>query len=217
MPTPAFDSYVSDPANPVPYRHRPIRLNRRMDHVARRGSALRPAAAGRADWVSEPLATDLTISGRIVAHLFAASSGTDSDWVVKLIDVYPEKYEPDPEMGGYQLMIAGDVLRARYRRGFEKPAPMTPNAVEHYQIGVSRPTIMSSGRGIGSWCRCRARGSRSSTAIPSVRAEYLPRAAVGFPCGHPASVPLGLAGIVHRPSDREREPRAALTIAHSAS
>jgi putative CocE/NonD family hydrolase len=84
--------------------------------------------------VSEPLASDLTISGKIVAHLFASSSGTDSDWVVKLIDVYPDTYAADPEMGGYQLMIAGDVLRARYRHSLEKPEPLRPDAVEHYQI-----------------------------------------------------------------------------------
>jgi uncharacterized protein len=131
---PAFDSYVSDPANPVPYRPRPIRLNAGWStwlvedqrFVHRRPDVL--------DWVSEPLASDLTISGRIAAHLFAASSGTDSDWIVKVIDVYPEQYPADPDMGGYQLMIAGDVSRARYRKSLEKPAPLTPNAVEHYQI-----------------------------------------------------------------------------------
>jgi len=129
-----FDSYVSDPASPVPYRPRPIRLNAGWStwlvedqrFVHRRPDVL--------DWVTEPLATDLTISGKIVAHLFASSSGTDSDWIVKLIDVYPEKYAADPEMGGYQLMIAGDVFRARYRRSFEKPEPLTPDTVEHYQI-----------------------------------------------------------------------------------
>lgn len=131
---PAFDSYVADPASPVPYRPRPIRLNAGWStwlvedqrFVHRRPDVL--------DWVSEPLTTDLTISGQIVAHLFASSSGTDSDWIVKLIDVYPEKYAGDPEMGGYQLMIAGDVFRARYRRSFEKPEPLSPGAVEHYQI-----------------------------------------------------------------------------------
>jgi hypothetical protein len=130
----AFDSYVADPASPVPYRPRPIRLNAGWStwlvedqrFVHRRPDVL--------DWVSEPLASDLTISGKIVAHLFASSSGTDSDWIVKLIDVYPEKYAADPDMGGYQLMIAGDVFRARYRRSFEKPEPLTPDAVEHYRI-----------------------------------------------------------------------------------
>jgi putative CocE/NonD family hydrolase len=132
--SPAFDSYVADPENPVPYRPRPIRLGtgwttwlvEDQRFVHRRPDVL--------DWVSEPLASDVTVSGKIAAHLFASSSGTDSDWIVKLIDVYPEKYAADPEMGGYQLMIAGDVFRARYRRSFEKPEPLKPGAVEHYQI-----------------------------------------------------------------------------------
>jgi uncharacterized protein len=63
------------------------------------------------------------------------SSRTDSDWIVKLIDVYPEKYDPDPKMGGFQLMIAGDVTRGRYRKSFEKPEPIAANAVERYEIG----------------------------------------------------------------------------------
>ncbi len=132
---PAFDSYVSDPASPVPYRSRPIRLNAGWStwlvedqrFVHRRPDVL--------DWVSETLPSAVTVSGKIVAHLFASSSGTDSDWIVKLIDVFPEQYAGDPEMGGYQLMIAGDVFRARYRRGFEKPEPLSPDAVEHYQLG----------------------------------------------------------------------------------
>ena len=131
---PAFDSYVADPASPVPYRPRPIRLNvgwstwlvEDQRFVHRRPDVL--------DWVSDPLQSSLTVSGKIVAHLYASSTGTDSDWIAKLIDVYPEKYAADPEMGGYQLMIAGDVFRARYRRSFEKPEPLTPGAVEHYQI-----------------------------------------------------------------------------------
>jgi putative CocE/NonD family hydrolase len=132
--SPAFDTYVADPDNPVPYRPRPIRLNtgwttwlvEDQRFVHRRPDVL--------DWVSEPLASDLTVSGKIAAHLFASSSGTDSDWIVKLIDVYPEMYAADPDMGGYQLMIAGDVFRARYRRSFENPEPLKPDAVERYQI-----------------------------------------------------------------------------------
>lgn len=131
----AHDSYISDPANPVPYRHRPIQVRsgwstwlvedqRFVDH--------RPDVL---TFVTEPLTNDLTVSGRIFANLFASTTGTDSDWIVKLIDVYPEEYEPDPTMGGYQLMIAGDVFRGRYRRSFEKPEPITANAVFHYQIG----------------------------------------------------------------------------------
>jgi uncharacterized protein len=85
-------------------------------------------------WVSEPLTNDVVVSGRIIANLFASTTGTDSDWIVKLINVYPEKYELDPKMSGYQLMIASDVFRGRYRQSFEKPSPIAPNAVLPYQI-----------------------------------------------------------------------------------
>jgi len=133
--TPASDSYVSDPANPVPYRHRPIEVRsgwttwlvedqRFVDH--------RPDVL---TWESEPLKDDVVISGKVIANLFASTSGTDSDWIVKLIDVYPEKYAADPKMAGYQLMIAGDVFRGRYHTSFEKAAPLVPNSVVHYEIG----------------------------------------------------------------------------------
>jgi uncharacterized protein len=132
---PAFDSYVSDPATPVPYRPRPIRVNsgwatwlvEDQRFVHKRPDVL--------DWVTAPLATDTIVSGKIVANLFASSTGTDSDWIVKVIDVYPDKYAADAEMGGYQLMVAGDVFRARYRKSFEKPEPLKPDAVERYEIG----------------------------------------------------------------------------------
>jgi putative CocE/NonD family hydrolase len=131
----AFDSYVSDPANPVPYRHRPVEVRsgwttwlvedqRFVDH--------RPDVL---TWTTEPLKDDVVVSGKVVANLFASTSGTDSDWIVKVIDVYPEKYEPDPKLGGYELMIAGDVFRGRYRRSFEKPEPIVRNAVRRYEIG----------------------------------------------------------------------------------
>jgi putative CocE/NonD family hydrolase len=131
----AFDSYVSDPANPVPYRKRPIELRsgwttwlvEDQRFVHRRPDVL--------SWTSEPLTDDVIVSGKIVANLFASTTGTDSDWIVKLIDVYPEKYEPDPKMGGYQLMIAGDVFRGRYRKSFEKSEPIPANTVQHYKIG----------------------------------------------------------------------------------
>lgn len=130
----AFRSYVSDPANPVPYRHRPIEVRsgwttwlvedqRFVDH--------RPDVL---TWVSEPLKEDVSVSGTIIANLFASTTGTDSDWIVKVIDVYPEKYAPDPKMGGYELMIAGDVFRGRYHDSFEKPEPLEPNSVGHYEI-----------------------------------------------------------------------------------
>jgi putative CocE/NonD family hydrolase len=132
---PESDTYVSDPDNPVPYRPRPIRLGagwgtwlvEDQRFVDRRPDVL--------TWVTEPLEDDLTVSGKVIANLFASTSGTDSDWIVKLIDVYPEKFEADPTMGGYQLMIASDVFRGRYRKSFERPEPIEANAVLQYQIG----------------------------------------------------------------------------------
>ncbi len=137
---PAFDSYVSDPAHPVPYRSRPIEetygpgsrwytwLTEDQRFVQQRPDVL--------SWETEPLKDDVTVTGDIVAHLFASTSGTDSDWIVKLIDVYPEDYPKDPKMGGYQLMIADEVFRGRFRDSFEKPEPITANKVNEYVIDL---------------------------------------------------------------------------------
>jgi len=76
------------------------------------------------------------VSGDIVAHLFASTTGSDSDWIVKLIDVYPEKYDAKPAMAGYELMIADEVLRGRFRKSFEKPAAITPNHVTAFTIDL---------------------------------------------------------------------------------
>src|SRR5260370_4411322 len=135
-----FDSYLSDPAHPVPYRHRPIEatyggasgwapwLVEDQRFVHERPDVL--------SWETETLQNDLVIAGDIVAHLFASTTGTDGDWIVKLIDVYPEKGQKDPQMNGYQLMIANEVLRGRFRNGFEKPQPVTPNQVTPFTIGL---------------------------------------------------------------------------------
>jgi putative CocE/NonD family hydrolase len=131
----AFDSYVSDPANPVPYRPRPIQVRsgwttwlvedqRFVDH--------RPDVL---TFESDPLNDDVTISGKVAANIFASTSGTDSDWIVKVIDVYPEKFESDQTMSGFQLMIAGDVFRGRYLKSFEKPEALVANSINRYQIG----------------------------------------------------------------------------------
>jgi uncharacterized protein len=130
----AFDSYISDPASPVPYRPRPIQVRsgwpvwlvEDQRFVDRRPDVL--------TFESETLNEDVTVSGRIVANIFASTAGTDSDWIVKLIDVYPDQYETDPSMSGYQLMIAGDVFRGRYLKSFEKPEPLMANAIYHYTI-----------------------------------------------------------------------------------
>ncbi|MEJ2206280.1 MAG: CocE/NonD family hydrolase [Gemmatimonadota bacterium] len=131
---PAFDSYVSDPANPVPYRPRPIRLRRGWSTWQVEDQRFVDGRPDVLTWVSEPLSDDVTVSGSIVARLFASTSGTDSDWVVKLIDVYPEGYAEDPDMSGFQLMIAGDVFRARYRTSFERPEPVPADSALPYEI-----------------------------------------------------------------------------------
>ena len=134
-----FDGYVSDPARPVPYRRRPIEPtypgpgwplwlveDQRFVH-------LRPDVLS---WETDPLNEDVAVTGDIVAHLYASTSGTDSDWIVKLIDVYPEDYPKDPSMGGYQLMVADEVLRARFRNSFERPEPVVPGQVTEYSIDL---------------------------------------------------------------------------------
>ncbi len=137
----AFDSYISDPEHPVPYRPRPIEptYDPRGSGWAtwlvgdQRFAHLRPDVLS---WETGPLADDVTVTGQILACLFASTTGTDSDWIVKLIDVYPEDYPPDPSMGGYQLIIADEVFRGRFRTSFEKPEPLVPGAVTDFTIDL---------------------------------------------------------------------------------
>ncbi len=94
---------------------------------------------GRSDVLSfetQPLTEDVTIAGDIAAHLVVATSGTDSDWVVKLIDVYPESGMTDPKLNGWELMVANDVFRGRYRDGWNKPKPFEPNRPTHVDIDL---------------------------------------------------------------------------------
>ena len=137
----AFDSYISDPANPVPYRPRPVEPTYYF-----RGSGWgawlvedQRFAHRRPDvlsWETDTLTEDVTITGAVVAHLFASTTGTDSDWIVKLIDVYPEDYPKEPKLGGYQLMVANEVFRGRFRQNFERPEAIAPNKVSEYAIDM---------------------------------------------------------------------------------
>ncbi|HVP90769.1 MAG TPA: CocE/NonD family hydrolase [Terriglobales bacterium] len=137
----AADSYVSDPARPVPYRPRPVEPTYDPRGTGwytwlvgdQRFVHLRPDVLS---WETAPLAADVTVTGRIAARLFASTTGTDSDWVVKLIDVYPEDYPAEPAMGGYQLMVANEVLRGRFRTSFERPEPLVPGEVTDYTIDL---------------------------------------------------------------------------------
>ena len=83
-----------------------------------------------------PLTEPVRISGAPVVHLVASTSGTDSDWVVKLIDVYPDEVPSQPEMGGYQLAIAMDIFRGRYRESFERPQAIAPNKPLPYTFAL---------------------------------------------------------------------------------
>ncbi len=87
-------------------------------------------------WQTDPLDADVTIAGDITAHLFASTTGSDADWVVKLIDVYPDTGQADQKLNGYQLMVANDVFRGRFRKSFEHPEAITPNHVDEYVVDL---------------------------------------------------------------------------------
>jgi putative CocE/NonD family hydrolase len=125
-----FDEYTSDPAKPVPYLEK-ITIGMTPDYMTED----QRFAGRRTDvlvYQGEVLQEDLTIAGPIQVELQVSTSGTDSDWIVKLIDVYPNDY-PDPNpnptgrrMGGFQQMVRGDVMRGKFRQGFDRPQPFTP-------------------------------------------------------------------------------------------
>jgi putative CocE/NonD family hydrolase len=137
---PGYDSYISDPAHPVPYRSRPV------EETYSRGSRWRTWLTEDQRFVdnrpdvltfeTDTLENNVTVIGNLFAHLFAATSGTDADWIVKLIDVYPEHYPKEPRMGGYEFMVANDVFRGRFRKSFEKPEPIIAGKVEEYTIDL---------------------------------------------------------------------------------
>ncbi len=147
----AYREYVSDPANPVPYRQRPISPTypggdwRTWEVADQRFVENRPDVLS---WVSAPLDRDLTVTGEVSADLFASTSGTDADFVVKLIDVYPETAEKPPwnldsgpgagafakTMNGYELPVAMEVRRGRYLSSYERPTPLKPNVPIDWKI-----------------------------------------------------------------------------------
>jgi putative CocE/NonD family hydrolase len=134
----AYEEYVSDPAKPVPFRSRPIKPAG-GSYWARWLVDDQREASGRPDvlaFVSEVLDAPVKISGEPIANLIASTTGTDSDWVVKLIDVYPDEVAGQPEMGGYQLMVSGDILRGRFREGFETSKPIAANQPLRYRFGL---------------------------------------------------------------------------------
>ena len=177
---PRFDEYVSDPAKPVPYRPRPV------DEAD--GSGWRTWLVndqrfvdGRPDvltYVSEPLTKPMKLSGEPIVHLMASTSGTDSDWVVKLIDVYPDSnVKPgdtggvfpgvigtESNMSGYELPIGIDIFRGRYRTSFERPEAIKPNVPLEYKFALPlvERTILPGHRLM---VQVQSTGSRCTTAI----------------------------------------------------
>ena len=138
----AFDSYVSDPLHPVPYRHRPVDMTYPPDHPGnwytwlvqdQRFVQYRPDVL---TWESDELAEDATLAGQVTAKLFASTTGTDSDWVVKLIDEYPQKVEKDWKLSGFELMIADEIFRGRYRTAYDKPEAIVPDQITSYVIDL---------------------------------------------------------------------------------
>ncbi len=135
-----YASYTSDPAKPVPYRALPI------EATYGPGSRWRPwqvedqrFVSNRPDlvnFVMDSLTEDLTVTGKVLAHLFASTSGTDADWIVKLIDIYPDFDTKSLSMSGFQFPVAMEVFRGRFRKSFAAPLPLVPNKPEEFVIDL---------------------------------------------------------------------------------
>lgn len=182
-------AWTADPARPVPYAPRPIMgfwqgLDGSRDPRFGRAGVLwkvedQRFVADRPDvcsFATAPLDDDLVVAGRIAVRLFASTTGTDADWVVKLIDVYPEDC-PEREMGGYQLMVADDVLRGKFRNGFAAPEPAKPGAVAEYVIDLrTRNHRFRKGHRVmlqvqSSWFPLIDRNPQTFCDIPSAKAD----------------------------------------------
>jgi len=135
-----YDEYVSDPAKPVPYRQRPT-------------LAIIAADSGWGEWLvddqrhaatrtdvlvyqSEPLKEPLRVAGQPIANLYASTSGSDADWVVKIIDVWPDEVPEKPALGGYQQMLSADIFRGRFRADLAKPQALASNKALPYRIAL---------------------------------------------------------------------------------
>jgi len=155
----AFDEYVSDPAKPVPFTNDPSTTYPKAYPIEDQRFV-----ASRTDvlvYQTEPLEDDLTFAGPLKATLHVSTTGTDADWVVKLVDVYPGDFpnpEPNPadvKLGGYQQLVRGDVIRGRFRNSFEKPEPFEPG--QPARIEMNMPDV----------CHCFRRGHRVMVQVQS--------------------------------------------------
>ena len=165
--TSATASYVSDPANPIPYRHRPIQptysdgsqwynwLTEDQRFVTGRNDV--------AVFKLPVLTQNLTVTGEVVADIFAATTGTDNDLVVKLIDQYPDD-DPDPKMRGYQLITNAEIFRGRYLSGFDHPTALAPGLDPRVQVQPSRCGPRLQGRP-------HRHGRNSEHLVPALRSQ----------------------------------------------
>jgi len=141
---PAFEEYISDPAKPVPFRARPIQPMGYENGLTWSQWLVddQREASGRPDvlaFVSDVLTAAVKISGQPITNLIASTSGTDSDWVVKIVDVYPDEVAGQPGLGGYQLMISADIFRGRYRASLETATPIPSDKPLPYRFAL--PTV----------------------------------------------------------------------------
>jgi putative CocE/NonD family hydrolase len=175
-----YDEYTSDPARPVPYLP-DTAVGVPDDYMTRdqRFAARRPDVLV---YQTEPLKGDVAVAGPIGVDLWVSTSGTDSDFVVKLIDVYPKDFpDPDPgddlPMGGFQQLVRGEPFRAKFRSSFTEPAPMTPN--EPARLRFSMPDVahvFRAGHRIAvqiqsSWFPLVDRNPQTFTDIPNAKPE----------------------------------------------
>lgn len=182
----AYDEYVSDPNRPVPFvETEATDVPQEYMDADQRFAAKRPDVLV---YVSEPLVEDVTVAGAVAPRLWVSSSGTDSDFDVKLIDVYPMNF-PDPEpnpkevhMGGYQQLVRGEPFRAKFRHSFEKPEPLTPN--QPAELNFSLPDVNHTfrrGHRImvqiqSSWFPLTDRNPQKFLNIPDAQAEDFQKA-----------------------------------------
>ena len=213
--TTPYREYVSDPASPVPYRQRPISPTYPNGDWRRWEVADQRFVEGRPDvltYTSAPLDADVTITGALSATLFASTSGTDADFVVKLIDVYPENAQPNAwsadagpapgayarSLNGYQLPIAMEVRRGRFNASFETPHPLVPNKPTEWTIPLREHDHVFPQRAShhGAGAIHLVPGDRSQSA--EIRAEHLQREGVGLREGDATRVRVAGASVAHR-------------------
>ncbi len=189
----AADSFVSDPAKPVPYLPRPVRFSD-SDRWKQWLVTDQRSVADRTDvltYQGPVLTSPVRISGAPIADLFAATTGTDADWVVKLIDVYPDEVPSQPEMGGYELAVSMDIFRGRYRESFEHPLrhPCRQDGAISIRAAHHQPRVPAGTSHHGADSVQLVSALRSQSA--DLCAEYFPGQAVGLCESHRDAVPLG--------------------------